>query len=156
MIRVYTDLLPSPPSLPPFLRRQRARDGSIIRVNNEDEKRSIRSLSARNTRSCKAVASEADVVNTGIANANDPCKYTTIRKEETCKLSIRLGVFSRIDRRKNREFSTNLSLSLSLSIVSIRRGNFQRRGMYVSRYLINGTFDIFARFNRATRVNESG
>ena len=85
-------------------------------MNNEDEKRSICSLSARNTRSCKAVASEADVVNTGIANANDPCKYTTIRKEETCKLSIRLGVFSRIDRWKNREFSTNLSLSLSLSL----------------------------------------
>ena len=53
-------------------------------------------------------------------------------------------------------FDESLSLSLSLSIVSIRRGNFQRRGMYVSRYLINGTFDIFARFNRATRVNESG
>lgn len=28
--------------------------------------------------------------------------------------------------------------------------------MYVSRYLINDTFDIFARFNRGTRVNESG
>lgn len=94
------------------------------------------------------------------------CKYS---EGEMSKLSVslRFSVFSRwqLDRWKIGNFRErplySLFLSLPLSF-RFRRilWNFHRRGSSRNAsYLIlpiNGTFDIFARFNRTTCVNESG